>query len=64
MKLRETAPGMPTAVAALVIALDECGARPKETYRNVLLRLWSDLPEEETFDADDLVCQRLLEYLT
>ena len=31
MKLRDMAPGMPTAVAALVIALDESGAMPKET---------------------------------
>ncbi len=64
MKPHDMAPGMPAAVAALVIALDETGAMPKEKYRDVLRRIWTDLPDEETFDADALVCQRLLDYLT
>ncbi len=63
MKPNDVAPGMPAALAALIIALDESGAMSKEKYRDVLLRIWTDLPEEESFDGEAIVCQRLLEYL-
>ncbi len=63
MNPRDVTPGMPAALAALVIALDESGALSKDKYRDVLLRLWADLPEEESFDGEAIVCQRLLDYL-
>lgn len=55
--------GMPAALAALVLALEECGALSRERYRDILLRLWTAMPEDDAFDQEAQACARLLEFL-
>ena len=57
-------PGMPAALAALIIALDESGAMPKQRYLDALTRVWTALPDDESFDRESVVCQQLLDYLS
>ena len=48
-------------VAALVIALDECGVVPKNRYTDVLHRLWQEMPEEEAVGEAGTVIERVLD---
>lgn len=60
----ETPPsGMPAALAALVLALEECGALSRERYRDILVRFWTAMPEDDAFDHEAQTCERLLEFL-
>ena len=56
-------PVMPAALVALVLALEERGALSRERYRDILVRLWTELPEDEAFDYEAQVCERLLSFL-
>ncbi len=56
-------PGLPAALAALVVALDRCGALPKQAYVDALQQIWTALPADEGFDAEAFACARLLDYL-
>jgi hypothetical protein len=47
-------------MAALVIALDESGVLPKARYRDVLLHLWTTMPEEEAVSETATVVESLL----
>lgn len=55
--------GMPAALAALVLALEERGALSCERYRDILVSLWTALPEDEAFDREAQTCERLVEFL-
>jgi len=55
--------GMPAALAALVLALEECGALSRERYRDILLCLWTAMPDDDAFDREAQACAQLLEFL-
>jgi len=57
------APDMPAALAALVLALEEQGALSRDRYRDILVGLWTAMPEDEAFDREAQTCERLLEFL-
>ena len=56
-------PVMPAALAALVLALEECGALSRDRYRDILVRLWTAMPEDEAFDQEAQTCERLVAFL-
>ncbi len=56
-------PDMPAALAALVLALEERGALSRDRYRDILVGLWTAMPEDAAFDREAQVCERLLEFL-
>ena len=58
-----TTPDMPAALAALVLALEEQGALSRDRYRDILVGLWTAMPEDEAFDREAQTCERLLEFL-
>jgi hypothetical protein len=60
---RDLTPGAPAALAALVVALDECGALSRDRYRDILLGFWAEIPEDDAFDGEAQTCERLLEFL-
>lgn len=49
-------PGMPTALAALVLALEERGALSRERYRDILVSFLTAMPEDEAFDGEAQTC--------
>jgi len=55
--------GMPAALAALVLALEERGALSRERYRDILVSLWTAMPEDAAFDREAQTCERLVEFL-
>jgi len=63
LELGANSPAIPAALAALVLALEECGALSRERYRDLLLRFWTELPEDDAFDHEAQTCERLLAYL-
>ena len=56
-------PVMPAALVALVLALEECGALSRDRYRDILVGLWTAMPEDEAFDREAQICERLLAFL-
>jgi hypothetical protein len=50
-------------VAALVIALDECGVVPRSRYNEALHRLWREMPEEEAVGEAGAVIEQVLDLL-
>ena len=56
-------PDMPAALAALVLALEERGALSRDRYRDILVGLWTAMPEDAAFDREAQTCERLLEFL-
>lgn len=51
------------SVAALVIALDECGVVPRHRYCDALTRLWQEMPDDEAVGEAGAVIERVLELL-
>jgi hypothetical protein len=56
-------PGLPVAMAALVLALEANGTLARNTYREVLHQLWMEIPEDESSDDDAIACRKLLDFL-
>lgn len=52
-----------SALAALIVALDENGVLPRQRYCDVLLRWWNEMPEEDAQGATGFVFERLLDLL-
>ncbi len=57
----EVAVGQSAIVAALVIALQESGALPRDKYGEVLNRLWREMPDEEAMGEAGAVIERVLD---
>lgn len=55
---------MPTTVAALVIALAKRGVLSEQEYREILLQLWQEIPEDDALDDEAMRCRQLIDYLT
>ena len=55
--------GLPAALAALVLALEERGALSRERYRDILVGFWTAMPESDAFDHEAQICERLLAFL-
>ena len=56
-------PGLPAALAALILALEERGALSRERYRDILAAFWTAMPADAAFDVEAQACARLLEFL-
>ena len=56
-------PDLPAAMAALILALEEQGALARERYRDILVDLWTAMPEDAAYDREAQVCERILEFL-
>ena len=56
--------GQCTVMAALVIALHENGVLPKDSYSDVLQRLWSRMPEDEAIGEAGAVIERMIDFLS
>lgn len=61
---QEIVPGVPVSLAALIIALDQSGAMPKDRFLSVLTQIWREIPEDDGLDGEAMACQRLLEFFT
>jgi hypothetical protein len=61
--LTEFVTGTLSALAALADTMDQQGVMPKSAYRNTLVALWEQMPDQDAQAGEGMIFERLIDYL-